>query len=190
MSSPHVTFLILVNGSWIEVDALIKNPKPLLEYYAQEKNCCAHRGGFLIEADGKPWNDRTTIDEFDMTEEWLPALAAALRDPSEKAIDARVWEESSLLIKRIGDTIELEDKALADFKLCQKISFPIEKFAVEMIREAKKASQLMKTLDAIPDSDYVAQPQDWAESYRSLPDWHSLVGNLERALDEYRAKSL
>jgi len=143
-------------------------------------------GGFYIETDGRPWNNTSTLDEFDRTAEWLPALTTLLRSQTEAAIHIRVWEESDLVLQRSRNLVEIEDKAISAQGLCQKVCFELDQFIPQMIREAGKFSQLMKRLHEIPNSGFIGEPADWADGCRPGPDWDSLLDTLEHAYYEYR----
>ena len=158
-----------------DASAVVLDPDPFLSRLAAipDVGCCDVGGGFVIDADGRPWFQPGFVDELTMADWWLPALAELL----EGAEHVRIWswEESGLVAWRVDGDVVLEDIHHSGDVVCPRVTFDLRAFATVM-------SVAGETLAALQDRIAACL----AGRYELDFDFHAGVAAVRAALEAGR----
>lgn len=178
MATPSVRFVI--GGPWDgQSDTMEWTPVDQLDPAAQLArwtatsglSCCALQGGFLISADGQPWNPNA-IDELSMAPSWLQATEALLAGATTQSVWA--WEESDMTLIRRGEDVEMYDVHHSGSVVCPLVRFPLRDFARALADAAEAGGRFLSAalaLDMPPETREVLEHNlrsDWADAARRL----------------------
>lgn len=134
---------------------------------AEHLSCCTLQGGFLILADGAPWN-RDAIDEISMSTTWLGAVERLLAGAASQGVWA--WEESNMTLVRRGEDVEMYDVHHAGSVVCPLVRFPLRDFALALAEAAEQAGTFLGAVLALDMPEAAREvlqanlAHDWAEA--------------------------
>ena len=168
---------VCVGDSWQPIDDVLADPTELVRLYAEAGptlRCCDLKGGFFIAVDDVPWADERTVDEFAMTATWVPAVIALLRGESSAGV--RAWEESSLTLTRVGQSVELSDVHPSGTVILPPVRVELRSLASDLLRESRKLQTLVDTVQRglssrgaeVPSAVMEALPPAFGSQLRTL----------------------
>lgn len=137
--------------SWLPIEhAAAYNDLLIEDWLGRERlTCCDFQGGFLIDFDGKRWNENA-IDEFQFTMTWLMALEKLLNGETEAHVSP--YEQGTLLLLRDEDNLTMFEPEVnvrsrrADF--CPPITVSFAAFTQQVAAQSKLFAAWVRSLNA------------------------------------------
>lgn len=131
-----------------DASEVMLDPGPYLAWLAAipDVGCCDVGGGFVVDADGRPWFQPGFVDELSMADWWLPALAELLGGAEHVRIWS--WEESGLVAWRVDDDVVLEDVHHSGDVICPRVTFELRAFGDVMLVAGETLAALQDRIAA------------------------------------------